>query len=457
MKKYAGLFDMRAASITYKPFHVSENLRLVYILKGSVNFRLVAGVHKLSEGDIEVLNINEPVGFEKTEEDNLVLIFEIDKDKAKEYCDYIDTALFNCNTKLFFSSSTDWKYLEILKEKARMLYHYYISGINDILLEKIVREIVVLIGDHCHDLRNMFQENGSDVHSERFYRIFTYMYTHYYEKINLKEIAEREYVSQQYLSKEFNDRLHMNFKDTLEYYRVINAVRYLITTRMTITMISELCGFSASRYFYKHFSLYLKCSPREFRNIYLSRKEECREVVINDKYIEKCLLLLEKQNTVSLAAKKTDKKTNNRTGILKSINYSGAYSKKRVCKEIVKDLLETARLTLYEGLFIAETWSRAMREQLECLVGLNTGPNTPPCAFVFCIPMFSPDTDRNELIIKAQEAAITAYHMGLRAREKGLVFSIANDILSSSEEVRQILNLSKTDLPILLLTVGYPA
>ena len=191
MKKYAGLFDMRAESITYKPFHVSENLRLVYILKGSVNFRLVAGVHKLSEGDIEVLNLNEPVGFERTEEDNLVLIFEIDKDKAKEYCDYIDTALFNCNTKLFFSSSADWKHLDILKEKARMLYHYYISGINDILLEKIVREIVILIGDHCHDLRNMFKENGSDVHSERFYRIFTYMYTHYSEKINLKEIAER--------------------------------------------------------------------------------------------------------------------------------------------------------------------------------------------------------------------------------------------------------------------------
>ena len=226
---------------------------------------------------------------------------------------------------------------------------------------------------------------------------------------------------------------------------------------MTITMISELCGFSASRYFYKHFSLYLKCSPREFRNIYLSRKEECREIVINDKYIEERLLLLEKQNTVSLATKKTNKKIKSRTDILKSINYSGIYSKKRVCKEIVKELLDTAQSTLCEGLFIAETWSRAMRDQLECLVGLNAGPNTPPCAFVFCMSMFSPDTDSKELILKAQEAAITAYHMGLCAREKGLVFSIANDILHSSEEIRQVLNLSKTDLPILLLTVGYPA
>lgn len=457
MKKYAGLFDMRAVSITYKPFHVSENLRLVYILKGSVNFRIVAGVHKLSEGDIEVLNINEPVGLEKTEEDNLILIFEIDKEKAKEYCDYIDTALFNCNTKLFFSSSADWKHLEVLKEKARMLYHYYISGINDILLEKIVREIVILIGDHCHDLRNMFRGNGSDVHSERFYRIFAYIYTHYYEKINLKEIAEREYVSQQYLSKEFNDRLHMNFKDTLEYYRVINAVRYLITTRMTITMISEVCGFSASRYFYKHFSLYLKCSPREFRNMYLSRKEECRELVINDKYIEERLLLLENRNTASLDIKKSDKKPQGQTGILKVINYKGLYSKKRVCKEIVKELLETAQSTLCEGIFIAETWSRTTREQLQHLAGLKTESNTPPCVFVFCIPGDSPDGDNKDLILKAQEAAMTAYHMGLQAKEKGMVFSIANDLLSSREEIRRILNLSKTDLPILLLAAGYPA
>ena len=36
-------------------------------------------------------------------------------------------------------------------------------------------------------------------------------------KLNLKEIAEREYVSVQYLSKEFNEKIHINFKTTVEY------------------------------------------------------------------------------------------------------------------------------------------------------------------------------------------------------------------------------------------------
>ncbi|MCI8645725.1 MAG: helix-turn-helix domain-containing protein [Firmicutes bacterium] len=457
MNKYTGLFNIRAERITYKPFHISENLQLLYVLKGSLHFRIVAGIHKLQEGDIEILNINEPVSFEKTDEDNLILIFEIDKGKAKEYCDYIDTALFNCNTKLFFSSSTDWKNLENLKEKMRTLYHYYISDISDILLEKMVKEIVVFIGNHCHDLRNMFQENGSDVRSERFYRIFTYMFTHYYEKINLKEIAEREYMSQQYLSKEFNDRLHMNFKDTLEYYRVINAVRYLITTKMTITMISEHCGFSASRYFYKHFSLYLQCSPREFRNKYLSRKEECQEIIVSDPYIKERLLLLEKQTAQSLESSKTNRTVQSRTGIFQHINYSGIYSKKRVCKEVVKELLEQTQPLLCQGIFIAEAWSRAKREQLEALAELNGSQNIAPCAFVFYTSRPAGDTDQRELILKVEEAAIAAYHMGLYAKEKGLVFSIANDILHNSEEIRQVLNLSKTDFPILLITVGYAA
>ena len=456
MKRYAGLLDIRAESITYKPFHVNSNLRLLYVLEGSINCRWVAGVHSIHEGEIEILNINEPVCIEKSGEENLVLIFEIDAGKAKEFYSFIDKALYNCNTTLFYPSRADSDDQALLKEKVRTLYHYYVGEMNDFLLEKVVEEIVIHIRQRFHDLNNMFTgQKGSDARAERFFRIYTYIYENYDKKINLKELAEKEYVSQQYLSKEFNDRLNMNFKDTLEYYRVINSVRYLITTKKTVTMISELCGFSASRYFYKHFFLYLKCTPKEFRDKYLSLKEECKPITVNNDLILTCLHQFEEDEERFSKVQEQKKESYESVTILEAENYIGPYSRRKISKETIQKLLGAARNYLTADTEVLEAGTNAARERLSKII-YGEKAETAPAVFVFYLK--TPEiTSLKQFILQAERTAVCAYRMGVDCREEGLAFSLVNDILDDAEVIRSILELTETDFPLIAVTAGYPA
>ncbi|WP_130864242.1 helix-turn-helix transcriptional regulator [Bacilliculturomica massiliensis] len=300
------LYGIKAERIGHHPFHLSRNLRLIYVLEGSVALHWVSGVHTLKEGEIEIININEPVEMRKTSSENLVLLFEINGARAKKYCDMIDRGIYNCNTTLFYTSVTATADQDVLKGRLRLLYHYYLADAGDFLAEKAVGEIVHFIGEHCHDMRNMFRNAmGDDVREERFLRIYTYILENCHKKINLKNLADGEFLSPQYLSKEFNDKLKINFKDTLAYFRVIQSVRYLITSSMSVTQISEQCGFSAPRYFYKYFAHYLNCTPMEFKGMYLNRKEECQAFPINHSYVE-CLVRAYESEAVRYGARQKE-------------------------------------------------------------------------------------------------------------------------------------------------------
>lgn len=265
---------IKAAEIRRKPFHLCKNLRIVYVLKGEITLEFVAGKATVREGEAEILNIEEPVAFCGGTEGNAVLIFEFDGNAARAAQPLIDKALYNCNTTLFYPSQTKRRYQEQLISKLLLIYNLYVSTEDYSLIRKTSHEIMNLVVDKFHDLKNMLTKTDvSEANLNRFLRIYQAIYLNAPGKLNLKEIAEKEYVSVQYLSKEFNERLNMNFKATVEYYKVIQAARYLITTDMSVTLVSESSGFSAPRYFYKQFSNYLKCTPMEFRTK-LRREEE---------------------------------------------------------------------------------------------------------------------------------------------------------------------------------------
>lgn len=144
MIQYENLLKIDAGQVIYIPFHVSENLRLLYVLRGSVSCRWVAGVHTLSAGQIEIVNMEEPFCIEECSEDNLILFFEIEREKAVEYCDLIEIGMYNCNTTLFYDSTTGSKEQMMLKDKLQMLYDYCLAQRN--------RAIIVNAPVFCHGI-----------------------------------------------------------------------------------------------------------------------------------------------------------------------------------------------------------------------------------------------------------------------------------------------------------------
>ena len=127
---------IRAAEIRHKPFHLSKNLRIVYILKGQITLEFVAGKAEVREGEIEIININEPVAFSGGSPGNVILIFEFDSNVAKISQPRIDKALYNCNTTLFYPCKTKHKYQEQLISKLLLIYNLYVHTEDHSLIRK---------------------------------------------------------------------------------------------------------------------------------------------------------------------------------------------------------------------------------------------------------------------------------------------------------------------------------
>lgn len=83
--------------------------------------------------------------------------------------------------------------------------------------------------------------------------------------LSLEEVASAVSLSPTYLSKKFKKITGVSFKEYLNYIRIHQASRMLITTDDTITQIATGCGFNSSNYFKDCFRKVNGMSPRAFR------------------------------------------------------------------------------------------------------------------------------------------------------------------------------------------------
>ena len=68
MLKYSDLCKAGICTIKRIPFHVCKELTVVYIVTGRLKFSTVSGAQILHEGQIEILNVEEPIMLESESE-----------------------------------------------------------------------------------------------------------------------------------------------------------------------------------------------------------------------------------------------------------------------------------------------------------------------------------------------------------------------------------------------------
>lgn len=471
MEQYSGLYGIEAKRIDFYPFHINPNLRIVYVLKGSIRLRWVSGEQTLTERQVEIININEPVKIEKTESDNLLLIFEFNAAKAKTYYHYIDRCTFNCNCAFFFSAVTEEQDQTILKKMLRIIYHYYITNAAPVVMEKAVEELILFISDRCYDLKNMFKGTSCyDMHAERLLRISIYLFENLHKKISLKEIADIEYLSTQYLSKEFNNKLENNFRAILDYYRITQSIRYLISSNMPVTLISELCGFSAPRYFYKQFSFFMKCTPTEFRNTFLNRKRDVKLLPVNHISVREAMVLLE-ENDSNLQG--MELANNSVLNMMKNRKSCRAFKNVKIPEETLRSVLEAAVCAPSSGGFQNYSIIRIMNPETKSkLAEYSMGQRfieKAPVDFVFCIDLQrekriieeipSPSESSSafsSFVMTIADVAVCAQNLCLAAESKGLGTVFIGNIFDHADKVSELLELPDRVAPVIMVAMGYP-
>ncbi len=95
--------------------------------------------------------------------------------------------------------------------------------------------------------------------------IAAYIREHYREDLTLQDLADRFFLSREYISRRFKREFGENVFDYLANVRLERAKRLLRDSDMTVVRIADLVGYQDEKYFSRVFKKTTGCSPNEFR------------------------------------------------------------------------------------------------------------------------------------------------------------------------------------------------
>ena len=101
--------------------------------------------------------------------------------------------------------------------------------------------------------------------ADKVQMIAKYITEHYSEDITLTMVANMAYLEKTYFSKRFKMITGFGFQEYLLQTRILAAEKLLLETKLSVSKISESCGFSCSNYFGDVFRRYKGISPSEYR------------------------------------------------------------------------------------------------------------------------------------------------------------------------------------------------
>jgi len=112
-------------------------------------------------------------------------------------------------------------------------------------------------------------------------KVLRYIQEHWQESVSLAEIAEREFLSESYLSRLFRRHLGKTFTEYIVSIRLEHAQRYLEDTRNSVTETAYVCGFKSTNSFIHYFRQHYGTTPGQYRKA----KEETGTADISPKEI----------------------------------------------------------------------------------------------------------------------------------------------------------------------------
>lgn len=275
--EYINLCKMGCVTVKHTPFHIVHGLVVIMVMEGSLIFTTVAGDHVLQEGDIEILNVKEPVRLTAERESCRLLYVDFERQFVDSIRDDFEYITYNCNEGNFFGKRASEQHIETLKRKFLEFLADGVQKKDYLTMKKNALAMINFICANFDDIEHHFMESAEwSVSRERFKEISAYMVRHVSERITLKDIAQSIYLSVPYLSREFSLRLSKTCNEILNYYRTINAVIWLLDTNKSLTHIAENSGFSSPRYYNKAFAAALGMQPGKFRALNKGAKAEVR-------------------------------------------------------------------------------------------------------------------------------------------------------------------------------------
>ncbi|MCR8844989.1 response regulator [Paenibacillus sp. SC116] len=116
---------------------------------------------------------------------------------------------------------------------------------------------LTLLADAC------YMQQGQEQHI--IFDIAKYVEQHYHQDISLQEMAQRFFVSREYISRKFKQQFGINLSDYLAAIRTKKAKLLLMNPHLRISQVAAMVGIPDEKYFSKVFKKQVGVSPNEYR------------------------------------------------------------------------------------------------------------------------------------------------------------------------------------------------
>ncbi|MBC8079228.1 MAG: response regulator [Gorillibacterium sp.] len=107
---------------------------------------------------------------------------------------------------------------------------------------------------------------GGNKEQHVIWRIEKYIRNHYQSDLSLQEIAERFFLSREYISRRFKQEFGQNLSDYIGRIRIEQAKLLLTNPHIRITQVASMVGYADEKYFSKVFKKHTGSSPNEYRH-----------------------------------------------------------------------------------------------------------------------------------------------------------------------------------------------
>lgn len=111
---------------------------------------------------------------------------------------------------------------------------------------------------------NTYPNKNAELRS-RFQQITAYCQKNYTKKVTISQLAKTVHINENYLSQFIKNSSFGSFSKMMGYIRCFAAQHLLLTTGYSVIEISNQCGFSDDKYFYKNFKLFFNKTPSQYR------------------------------------------------------------------------------------------------------------------------------------------------------------------------------------------------
>ncbi|WP_291574194.1 helix-turn-helix domain-containing protein [Clostridium sp. UBA4548] len=260
------------------PIHWHYAIEIIYVLKGTLEVYINSGKYEIHQGQLEIINVDE-VHHLHSNENNKILIFHIDPYFFEKYYSDIKNMFFYTKSSSLHSQSSE-EYDELRTYLSRILCEVvqkqedYDEEIEDLLVKLLYH----LINNFNYLIYEKEELKDDANQLQRYHSISKYIFNNYNNNITLKDIANNEFLSPQYLSHEIKYATGYSFTDLINLTRVEESIKLLLDTDKTISEISEEVGFSHTRYFNKNFKLHYKVTPLQFRKKYKTNEVQLEKL-----------------------------------------------------------------------------------------------------------------------------------------------------------------------------------